>query len=228
LLELHSAKSSKAEVLSQFDQSLKAAGRKTVDAWQAEAQRLGRLRHELNEYVDALHQQHQNGLTVYQATAILVSKPGWNPCGFTWTSPSTHTAEELGSIRELTRQISTIGGLIVGLEPAVFNYIQWREWTPSWQEKFIGTVQLCQERIDILDQAYSAALSAIDLPDVPRTFMNLGHFSRFCSVIVNAGADSSSLLGQEDLTRSRTLLQGLISNGLNRTKIWGQMKEQYR
>ena len=71
-LELHSNKASKADVVRQLQEAAEVAREVPPQSWGATADELGRLRHELNAYVAAIHRPRPLGRTVFQATAQLL------------------------------------------------------------------------------------------------------------------------------------------------------------
>ncbi|GLX65724.1 DUF3320 domain-containing protein [Paenibacillus glycanilyticus] len=68
-LELHSNKSTKKSVLDQLAAAIEAKKIQPPEAWSSEADRLFRLRNELNGYVSALHHKHAFGMTLFEAIA---------------------------------------------------------------------------------------------------------------------------------------------------------------
>jgi hypothetical protein len=66
-LELHSNKSTKRAVLDQLNAAAEAGRVRKPEEWEAQAQRLSRMRGELNEYVNALHDKHPFGFSLFEA-----------------------------------------------------------------------------------------------------------------------------------------------------------------
>ena len=73
-LELHSNKARKLDVLAQLKTAWEAKGDIDPEAWAAEAQRLKRLRDELNVYVERLHHRHSNGRSMFDAIGVVVAR----------------------------------------------------------------------------------------------------------------------------------------------------------
>jgi hypothetical protein len=89
-LELHSAKARKTEVLAQLRAAMEAGRRLTDEGWKREAERLARLRGDLNDLVHALHKRHPNGLTVRAATETAIRYRKWTPARMPWSDPDAH------------------------------------------------------------------------------------------------------------------------------------------
>src|SRR5207249_369630 len=100
-LELHSNKARKVEVLEQLKRSWDATGEIDPETWKSEAQRLGRLRAELNRYVERLHQRHSNGLSAYEAIGRVVAGKDVPQLGLSWPSIHAHDVATLEDLREV-------------------------------------------------------------------------------------------------------------------------------
>ncbi|WP_337102708.1 DUF3320 domain-containing protein [Paenibacillus sp. YIM B09110] len=68
-LELHSNKSTKKAVLDQFQAVIESPRVQTPDGWNNQADRLAKLRQELNGYSSALHHKYAFGFSLYEAIA---------------------------------------------------------------------------------------------------------------------------------------------------------------
>lgn len=76
ILELHSNKASKIDVLKQLAAALNAKADLDTEAWAALAGTLARRRDELNEYVEALHRRRPLGLSVWDGLNRLIELEG--------------------------------------------------------------------------------------------------------------------------------------------------------
>ena len=82
-LEVHSNKSKKKNVLDQLNLANSLSKTGSPQSWTEEADRLKRLRDELNEYVTALHQIRMIGHSFFQALAISVATETVRAVSFT-------------------------------------------------------------------------------------------------------------------------------------------------
>jgi very-short-patch-repair endonuclease len=71
VLELHSHKSGKQQVLDQFREALEAAPASPPATWDEQTAKLSEERTHLNAYVDAMHRTHASGFSVFHALAKL-------------------------------------------------------------------------------------------------------------------------------------------------------------
>ena len=206
LLELHSAKASKSEVLGQFDRALKTSTRHQVQDWQQEADRLNRMRQGLNAYVSALHQRHSNGLTVFQATSRLICHADYPACGFGWSSAATHTAELIDDMRETVRQIASIAELVPPQDQKNLRLIRQREWLPHWQRQLEQHCQQFQQAVTALIEHSDAVSELLGLPLSTASFADYAQFDRLCGVLLQYQPDYLSLLNATDSAQQPDLV----------------------
>ena len=87
-------------MLQQLGKALELGSQRTSEEWNREAERLGVLRQELNGLVEALHQRHDNGLTVYDAIGTSIQHAGQAPSPMFWPDAQAHGEKELAQLRE--------------------------------------------------------------------------------------------------------------------------------
>jgi very-short-patch-repair endonuclease len=227
LLELHSSKASKSDVLGQLEQSLAAASQHTVQEWEFEALRLGEVRQKLNEYVDILHKRHENGLSVYDATSLIISKPNWKPCGFPWESAETHSSEDLESLFALSRRIGSVGSIVSGIDPSEFSLIMHRDWSPSWQSDVLGQVKIGIKCLQAVEAASSTIVGVIGLTGFAFKSAELDHLDFLCEALQGISPENVKLLNQNDLTTTVRLLNNLAEHGNARNESAIPIKKDY-
>ncbi|MFP3624598.1 hypothetical protein, partial [Burkholderia sp. SIMBA_051] len=84
----------------QLGRALELGGQRTSEEWNGEAERLGVLRQELNGLVEALHQRHANGLTVYDAIGTCIPHAGREASPMYWPDAQAHDEKDLERLRE--------------------------------------------------------------------------------------------------------------------------------
>lgn len=72
-LELHSNKANKRDVILQLKESSEISRTKAPDEFEREAQNLFKIRQQLNEYVENLHEKHPCGFSLYEAITHYLS-----------------------------------------------------------------------------------------------------------------------------------------------------------
>ncbi len=225
LLELHSAKASKAEVLGQFDRALKVGTRHHVQDWQQEADRLNRMRQDLNAYVSALHQRHSNGLTVFQATSRLICHADYPACGFGWNSAATHTAALLDDMRETVRKVASIAELVPSADQHNLRLIRQREWLPHWQRQLEQHCQQFQQAVTGLIDRSDAVSELLGLPLSTASLADYAQFDRLCGVLLQYQPDYLSLL-QATETAEQPDLTSLLEDVARQTQALQSLEQQ--
>jgi very-short-patch-repair endonuclease len=225
LLELHSAKASKSEVLGQFDRALKTSTRHQVKDWQQEADRLNQKRQGLNDYVSALHQRHSNGLTVFQATSRLICHSDYPACGFGWRSAANHTPELLDEMRETVRQIASIAELVPQQDQKNLRLIQQREWLPHWQRQLEQHCQQFQQAITALIDCSDAVSELLVLPLSTASLTHYAQFDQLCGVLLQYQPDYLSLLNAIDSVEQPDLIR-LLEDVARHTKTLQSLEQQ--
>ena len=162
-LELHSNKARKLDVLAQLAKSWEAQGSVDQVAWQAEAQRLKKIRDELSAYVERLHHRHPNGWTIYGAIGRVVGGDTLPQLKFAWPSLLGHDTQEMARLRDIADRME-VNSTAVGphdLSGGALASVGRTEWSPKWQQLAV-------------EAAASAALAAQDLADAYARFAAAG------------------------------------------------------
>lgn len=157
-LQLHSAKAKKTEVLAQLRTALEVSDQFTAEEWQREAERLQRLRAELNSLVKALHRVHPNGLTVRGATDSAIRFRQWTPAPMPWTDPDVHDRAALERLRENMRAIRSVAGELGRVKDHPLQDVRHSEWSNAWEDAFMSAVaDLDAATVGLAEAAASAA-----------------------------------------------------------------------
>jgi very-short-patch-repair endonuclease len=138
-LELHSNKTGKADVLAQFDRSLKFAEETDTANWEHKAAEIERLRTALNAYSRALHKRLPCGLSAYHCfDYLLVRKDQPMVKMNEWESIMETKAETLEHARQVARLMQERTSSLVPLQDHPLAPIQRQEWSPAWAERALG------------------------------------------------------------------------------------------
>lgn len=170
-LELHSSKARKADVLAQLKASWEARGEVDSAVWEQEADRLKRVRDELNVYVERLHHRHANGRSIYDAIGAVVDGSDVPNLPLSWASHAAHTKGDTELLREVVDRLE-VNATAVGAD-ALSNgpllAIGHADWSPSWQQSVIEAARqllpVCEEVL----VAYERFRAVTKLPGAPLT-----------------------------------------------------------
>ena len=163
-LELHSHKSSKAEVLRQLGEAWDAKGALSTEEWQHETSRLTQLRDELNGFAQALHKVHSNGLTIHDAIWRSVSEEGRAVPILRWPARTEHSRVQLDRMADLVRRLELTHLGLEALPQNVLGSVRASEWNNAFQASLIAATESLKSATLDYQTAAMAAQSASNLP----------------------------------------------------------------
>lgn len=135
-LELHSNKAGKANVLAQFDRSLKFAEDLETTDWEYRASELERLRTALNSYTRALHQSTPCGLSAYKCLDYLLARKGESFVKMDWGPAILETTREtLDRAREVAWRMQERTRPLMPLVNHTLAPLAYEDWSPKWAER---------------------------------------------------------------------------------------------
>lgn len=149
-LELHSNKIGKADVLAQFDRSLKFMTEATADGWEHRTAELERLRASLNDYTRALHRRTPCGLSAHACFDYLLprqNEPTVRLDG--WPNVLETSAVELDNTRLLARQLQERSRAVMPLHDHPLAPLACEEWSPTWAERMPVLIRALAEQATI-------------------------------------------------------------------------------
>ena len=227
LLELHSAKATKSGVLAQLNAALSAGAQHSATGWEAEANRIGHLRRGLNDYVRTLHQEHPNGLTVFNSLALVVEQEDITGSGFDWQDADTHNREQLDGLRSLARRLGTIGSLIQDADKEALGYIKRRQWSPGWQTELLAATGTCIKKLDELQVAVTAVTSALGISLKTGSEAERGRLHQLAAMLLHYQSEYGPLLTDPNYSSSQALLHTLAGHGRVRQQAADQLFRDY-
>lgn len=227
LLELHSAKATKSGVLAQLEASLNAASQHSAKGWEAESARIARLRKDLNDYVRTLHEEHSNGLTVFDALAQTVSRPDWKGCRFEWPQADSHDRTQLEELQSLARRLGTIGALLEGVDKQAFRGLERREWTPGWQTDLLAAAKAAREHLDVLELALDQSLSALGVSLRTRSLDELQKAQALYQTLLGFRPGLAPLLAEAGYSNTMAMLHTIATHGRRRQQLATALLENF-
>jgi len=141
-LELHSNKTGKADVIAQFDRSLKFTTDDGVNDWDQRAAELGRLRIALNDYTRAMHRRRACDLSAYQCLDYLLPRQTELTVRLdTWSDILNTTPEVLAHSRETARLLQQRARPLMPLADHPLALLACEDWSPSWAERALDHIR---------------------------------------------------------------------------------------
>lgn len=168
-LELHSNKARKLDVLAQLQRSWEARGSIDPEVWRAEAQRLMRLRNQLNVYVKSLHHQYSNGKTIFEAIGRVAGGEDVPVLELSWGTANAHDSAAMEAMREIVDRLE-VNAQAVGKGSLLDNplaAIGHSDWSPSWQQAIIDTTRGVVPAAQAVEQAFERFAQATGLSRIP-------------------------------------------------------------
>ncbi|TAY41484.1 DUF3320 domain-containing protein [Rhizobium leguminosarum] len=135
-LEIHSNKAERKQFVTQLKASWEAGTSHTGEEWIRVNDRLKIRRDELNAYVEALHRQSPNGLTIFTAMGVFVrGKDSYAP-ELSWGDTIRH---DRASYQHLVALIEELALTFRAIKPVPsLRYINIADWSASWESRFLA------------------------------------------------------------------------------------------
>jgi very-short-patch-repair endonuclease len=192
-LELHSNKSGKAEVLRQFGEAINYVAQHPSEEWHTLAQRLQKLRSELNDYVSELHHRYPNQLSVYHCYAWLIAnedaREQFKHCDtLDLKAPDQQTREQFEALQETCEQLMLRGQerrLSQSAKDAL-HAIQATEWTPEWEDQLFSANQALQAIVQQFTPLWQDVAPKLGLTPTANTAAELAAASELTTALRNA------------------------------------------
>lgn len=164
ILEIHSSKAGKKEVLSQLSIALNAASVNSPADWEAETARLHRLRDELNRYVAALHTRRLSGETIFEVVSRLTTLK--TPAKFTITHPrpAEISKERLSELREAVSTAALHAGSAGDVATHPLRGVRLTSWRIDLSEQAATAIDNVRSALAEFATAIEGWLVAIGLP----------------------------------------------------------------
>lgn len=227
-LELHSAKARKTEVLEQLRAAMDAARALTAGDWKREAERLGRLRADLNDFVRTLHRRYRNGLTVRSATDTAIRYRDWTPAPMPWADADTHDEEALDRIRELARTMQSVAGELGKVDSHPLSLVQYTEWTNAWEDRLLKEAAALDIAASRLQEATSAVAPILGVKlDAPSAAL-LDAVDELIDVLLQAPQVPKGFAVHGANATVRARMQIIRGHGERRQACWRQLSGQFK
>lgn len=153
-LELHSNKARKADVLKQLGDSWDADLESTESVWKEQAKRLGRLRGQLNDVVDHIHQPYPNGLTPYYAMGVKIrDEEKAKRLRFAWANSNQHSEEQRREMKDAVEKLKRRAEEVEGFTGTPLGIVSKTEWSPIWEDELMARANSMEKAALALGQA---------------------------------------------------------------------------
>jgi very-short-patch-repair endonuclease len=141
-LELHSNKTGKADVVAQFDRSLRFLTDDGATDWERRAAELERLRDSLNGYARTLHRRYSCGLSPHSCLDYLLPRRKEPTVRLSaWPTILDTPAETLERAREVAKLLQQRSRPLIPMADHSLALLACEEWSPIWAERTLEQVR---------------------------------------------------------------------------------------
>ena len=193
LLEVHSNKAGKSEIVAQFRNAVDFGAAGTPEEWDHCASTLQQLRTELNATVCALHKRLPNGHCAYRCHGILVGMTGNLP-RLSFKAIGEHTPELLTEMRRLLRDLAARLVEMPDFATHPLQGVRRREWAPAWESQTLAALDDLRRRARALADAMAALGDTISVEFPDQTLRQLEAIGAFLSAAVTPPIITERLL----------------------------------
>jgi very-short-patch-repair endonuclease len=228
-LELHSNKARKADVLAQLRRAWEARGHVDPEVWLAEAQRLKRLRDELNTYVERLHHRHSNGMSIFEAIGRVADGRDVPSIELSWGSAGTHSAADLQSMRDGVDRLGVTAQAvgIASIQTHPLAAIGHTEWSPKWQQNVIASARQVLSVAKALRDAYEHFSKLVGLQDSPLDRRARGAVAVLARMLPQAAGHDWSFVARTDLRAVSSRLEQAKAQLIQHRKLSGALSPSW-
>ncbi|HET7306398.1 MAG TPA: DUF3320 domain-containing protein [Gammaproteobacteria bacterium] len=227
-LELHSKKARKREVVEQLARPLAITAEQAQVDWEREAVKLADLRSALNDYVEGLHRQRSNGLSLYRAIGHLLTLNDAPAVAASWPSLEVLDGDNLSSMLELLDETATAAKIRDEIGNPRFDIVCAMQWTPALdRDAADGTAKLHQSIVALLQAARSVS-TRLKLADQGWSLRQLEQMHELTKLFLDCPAPPRALLAQDDWKELEAKLDDWIAHGKRRDALRQDLLQEYQ
>lgn len=160
VLELHSSKAERKNVIGQLGRAWERPSDGKAEAeWARLSEELGLERDRLNDYVEALHHRHENGLTVFEAVGLASREA---PIRLSWDRMDAHDAETRESLRRLARELGEVAPRV--RDPGALRLVEEPEggWSNAWASELAEAAAALEDLLPAALDARTRMAGAVE------------------------------------------------------------------
>lgn len=224
VLELHSHKSGKIQVLEQFKDALEATPVSPAATWEQDASRLQAERARLNAYVEAMHRKHRSGFSMFEALGHLdrLRETPLLNLPAACAEPEEHREHLLEKVGELQEAISKLGS-IARCAWQGCQIPAWRVDLPSQVSEAVGEALRHLEAADRSGAALAEALGA----NQPSTLDDLDALCAVATALADAPPHGPALTSSTDFGRAEQDALALARTVRSRSEALTRIRQTY-
>ena len=210
-LELHSSKAERRKFLDQMKASWINNRQAKPNEWLSINERLKIRRDELNAYVSAVHTQHANGWTVYEAMGECVKGRNIQTPKFDWAETLEHDAD---AYRNLTTTIDELALTYSALDTDVsLPSVNTTRWSASWEAKLLTECDQLESAAVRFQQALNSFSKAVGLPEMKDcSSAELDNLEQFANALIEDIGEDMRIIFHKQFPKLPTAVNELAAS----------------
>ena len=229
-LELHSNKTKKTDVIQQLKTALKTSEIRPSKEWSFKNSQLAKDRQTLNQYVQALHHQYPNGMSLYQALGVVIKHQDIPTLKFKAKNPEQLHREHYEKQKNLVQQMQNLLQElnIPALKDNALMHIQQEEWSPKWQEHLMETSRHFLNQTDQLATVYQQLSKLIPTDFCVTSFSHFKAYQAFIKAILNHSKIPLAFALEDNASETLKILHKASNHVTAYHTAWTQLSTSYR
>lgn len=227
-LELHSNKAQKSAVLKQLEETLESAKVKSTEEFEQVAERLAKTRAALNDTVEALHQETQCGLSVYELVGKYENNQKMDgKIDFTGEWAAAVTKDEYEDCVQTLLEYADMGASIGDLKNHPLADFRFKDYSVEIRRNWTDCLNEYSRLLDERKKAYDALASLCGL-DSEVSLAELTWLESLIGCAVNAGCVSPVLACNGNAMVNSEYITGRIEALKEYVSVANKIKEQFK
>ena len=226
-LELHSNKAKKADVLGQLDRTLQSAKIKTPEEYTAEAERLRRLRSQLNETVSAIGRVRPFGFSLYDAIVRFEQyKDAPDLKIFSPEAVATLTNDSQRRHEVIIGKLRVASDAVGGVHKNPFAIYQRREYSLQLKQKFADALKRLAETGADLQRNLVSLARLIPFRNL-HTYQQIRSISELCGILTEVNLLPAALTTNKNLPLNRERILDICHAGQTRDDLSASLLSRF-
>lgn len=226
-LELHSNKSSKAEVLKQLNDGLNATFDCDDKEWLGQAKQLEELRHDLNRMADLIHQTQPLGISLYQGIGKISGLDDLPFCELNWSTYLDCTKEKLGKLTDILQRVIIIGEEFEEMDNNPWLGTKIIDWEPSLNSEIEKLSFLLAEQATESSAQIQALEKGFSGFNRPASLSEVDYVSRYFANLIKLKAASAKLLTDTEWETKKEKIGKILKIGLEFADLKNSIQETF-
>ncbi len=228
-LELHSNKAKKSIVLEQLKRVTEITCETALDGYQSEAERLFKLRSELNTYVEALHEQQSFGYSLFDVFNGYTQLPaGEDKVHFKGADIENLAKETFTNWQDLAEQLQAAGTLIQHPYQHPLNGVRLQQYTPQVKQQVKQEIEDALHLLQQIVKQNELVSRMLKMEGSINTCEQQTQLVQLSELLLQAGDIPASLLQADAIEQTLGNVTGIAAHGKERDRLRSGLLQAFR